>query len=95
LTAIDFNLPALQLRLRLVVTKRRRFDFGVFPQRKPRIPLAPWKTQLLSAQKLFPLITIRREAISNEVCYIGKVVSVTDKTFALYDIDTGAESREY
>ncbi len=37
------------------------------------------------------MIAIHQEAISNKVCYIGKVVSVTEKTFTLYDIDSGAE----
>jgi hypothetical protein len=60
-------------------------------RRKPRVDLTNWKTLLISAQKLFPLITIRREAISNKVCYIGKLISVTDKTFTLYDIDPSAE----
>jgi hypothetical protein len=60
-------------------------------KRKPSVDLTNWKTLLLSAQKLFPLITIHREVISNEVCFIGKVVSVTDKMFTLYEIDVGAE----
>lgn len=64
---------------------------SIKPKRKPRVDLANWKTLLLSAQKLFPLITIHREAISNEVCYIGKVVSATEKTVTLYDIDPRAE----
>lgn len=64
---------------------------SIKPKRKPRVDLTSWKTLLLSAQQLFPLITIHREAISNEICYIGKVVSVTEKTVTLYDIDSGAE----
>jgi hypothetical protein len=64
---------------------------SIKPKRKPGVDLISWKTLLLSAQKLFPLITIHREAISNEVCYIGKLVSITDKTFTLYDIDPDAE----
>jgi hypothetical protein len=60
-------------------------------RRKPAVDLTDWKTLLLSAQKLFPLLTIHREAISNEVCYIGKLVSVTEKTFTLYEIDPSAE----
>jgi hypothetical protein len=45
---------------------------------------------LLTAQKLFPLLTIHREAISNEVCYIGKLVAINEKTFTMYDIDPDA-----
>jgi hypothetical protein len=64
---------------------------SIKPKRKPRVDLTNWKTLLLSAQKLFPLITIHQEAISNEVCYIGKLISMTEKTFTLYDINAGAE----
>jgi hypothetical protein len=64
---------------------------AIKPKRKPKVDLTNWQTLLLSAQKLFPLITIRREAISNEVCYIGKLVSMTEKTFTLFDIGTQAE----
>ena len=64
---------------------------SIKPKRKPRVDLTNWKTLLLSAQKLFPLITIHREAISNEVCFIGRVASVTDKMFTLYEIDSDAE----
>ena len=63
---------------------------SIKPARKPKIDLANWAAVLLSAQKLFPLLTIHREAISNKVCYIGKLVTVTEKTFTLYQIDSDA-----
>lgn len=63
---------------------------SIKPARKPKINLSNWESVLRTAQKLFPLLTIRREAISKDVCYIGKLVSVTNKTFTLYDIDPDA-----
>ncbi|HZS04258.1 MAG TPA: hypothetical protein VFD58_05430 [Blastocatellia bacterium] len=58
--------------------------------RKPKVDLSNWASLLLTAQKLFPLLTIHREAISSNVCFVGKLVSVTEKTFTLYDIDPDA-----
>jgi hypothetical protein len=63
---------------------------SIKPARKPTVDLSNWATLLLTAQKIFPLITIHREAISNEVCFIGKLVAVTEKTFTIYDIDPDA-----
>ena len=63
---------------------------GIKPRRKPKVDLNDWASLLQTAQKLFPLLTIHREAIANDVCYIGKLVSVTEKTFTLYDIDPDA-----
>jgi len=56
---------------------------SIKPARKPKVDLSNWGTLLLTAQKIFPLLTIHREAISNEVCYIGKLVAVTEKTFTM------------
>lgn len=63
---------------------------SIKPARKPKIDLSNWASVLLTAQKLFPLLTIRREAISNNICFIGKLVSLTEKTFTLFDIDPDA-----
>jgi hypothetical protein len=63
----------------------------IAPEGKPRVDLTNWKTLLRSAQKLFPLITVHRETISDGICFIGRVVSVSDKMFTLYDIDPDAE----
>ena len=63
---------------------------SIKPARKPKVDLTNWGALLLTAQRLFPLLTIHREAISNKVCYIGKLVSITKKTFTLYDIDPDA-----
>lgn len=61
------------------------------PQRKPKVDLTDWKALLISAQALFPLITIHQEAIANQVCYIGRLTSMTEKMFSMYEINTNAE----
>ncbi len=58
--------------------------------RKPKVDLTNWASLLSTAQKLFPLLTIHRETISNKICYIGRLTAITDKTFTLYDIDPDA-----
>jgi hypothetical protein len=63
---------------------------SIKPARKPRVDLSDWASVLRTAQKMFPLLTISRESISRDVCYIGKLVSMTNKTFTLYDIDPDA-----
>lgn len=63
---------------------------SIKPARKPKIDLSNWESVLRTAQKIFPLLTIHREAISKDVCYIGRLVSNTEKTFTLYDIDPDA-----
>ena len=64
---------------------------AIKPSRKPKVDLTSWATLLLTTQRAFPLLAVHREAISNKVCYIGKIVSITQKTFTLYDIDPRAE----
>lgn len=63
---------------------------SIKPARKPKVDLGNWAVLLGTAQNSFPLLTIHREAISRDICYIGKLVSVTEKTFTLYDIDPDA-----
>ncbi|HMV48975.1 MAG TPA: hypothetical protein PLD20_28585 [Blastocatellia bacterium] len=63
---------------------------AIKPMRKPKIDLDNWATVLRTVQERFPLLTIHREAISSNVCYVGKLVSITEKTFTLYDIDPDA-----
>lgn len=46
---------------------------------------------LKSAAKIFPLLTIHRDKINNEVCYIGKLTAVSHKTFTIEDLNCNAE----
>lgn len=98
----DFYLNGFTVIRNNDITKTRTYDKddyflnmalrlkSIKPARKPKIDLTDWASVLQTAQKRFPLITIHREAISNKVCYIGKLISVTEKTFSLYDIDPDA-----
>lgn len=64
---------------------------GIKPEPKPNISLASLSDLLTSIDKLYPLITIHREGINNDVCFIGRLASITPKTFTLYEIDSCAE----
>ncbi len=98
----DFNLNGFSVVRNADIAKYKVYDKddyflnmalrlkSIKPARKPKIDLMDWASVLQTAQKRFPLITIHREAISNEVCYIGKLISLTEKTFSLFDIDSSA-----
>ena len=98
----DFYLNGFTVIRNSDITKYRAYDKddyflnmalrlkSIKPARKPKIDLTEWASVLQTAQKRFPLITIHRETISNKVCYIGKLISVSEKTFSLYDIDSSA-----
>jgi len=71
-------------------------------QKRPRIPridLANTESLLLSAAQSFPLVTIHREEIDPEVCWIGRVLSVTRGRVSLLEINPDAtwdnEPNEY
>lgn len=61
------------------------------PIPQPEIEIGCWHEVLRSVSKVFPLITIHRELITTEVCQIGRLVSMTEKTFTLQEIDTDAK----
>jgi hypothetical protein len=61
------------------------------PQPNPGVSIESMPEILSSANDAFPLITIHREKISDEVCYIGRLDKMTEKTFTLYEIDPNAE----
>jgi len=42
-------------------------------EKKPRVGLANIAELLLSAGKAFPLVTIHREEVDPDVCWIGRV----------------------
>jgi hypothetical protein len=104
LNVLDFNfyLNGFTVIRNSDITSYRTYDKGDYflnralrlksikSARKPKVDLSNWASLLLTAQKQFPLLTIHREAIARDICYIGKLVSVTEKTFTLYDIDPDA-----
>lgn len=60
------------------------------PIQQPEVEIGCWHNVLSTASNLFPLITIHREEMNNEVCYIGRLVEITSRTFTLQEIDTTA-----
>ena len=64
---------------------------GESPLPLPQICLNNWRTIFETAQKLFPLLTIHREQMSNDVCYIGKIATISDKAVVLDEIDPAAK----
>jgi hypothetical protein len=45
---------------------------------------------LETVAKVFPLLTIHREKINSEVCYIGKLATVSHKSFTIEDLNADA-----
>ncbi len=64
---------------------------GIQPEPQPDISVASLSDLLTSIDKLYPLITIHREEINNDVCFIGRLAGLTPKTFTLFEIDSCAE----
>ena len=68
----------------------------VLKARKLKIPPSPplrfdtLKNLLISANKHFPFIAVATEKQYPDECYIGRIVSVTDKHLFLPQIDAGA-----
>lgn len=60
------------------------------PVPQPKIALTDIQSLLISANKLFPLITIHRERIADDACWIGKIGKMTERTFELHEIDPAA-----
>jgi hypothetical protein len=58
--------------------------------RQPSINLTSIETILVSASKVFPLITIHREKINPDVCGIGKVLSIESDSVSMLDIGPDA-----
>jgi hypothetical protein len=73
----DFVTQALRLR-------------GERIPKKPRIDLGSFSELLISAARVFPLITIHREKANPDVCHIGRVVDVANGRLELLEIDPDA-----
>lgn len=58
--------------------------------KKPAIVLKSLDKLLLSASRNFPLITVHREKIDPDVCYIGRVESVSSNRVSLLEIGPDA-----
>lgn len=59
--------------------------------KKPRVSVASVEELLLSANSLFPLVTIHREKVDPDVCWIGKVEGIRQGQVALLEIGPDAK----
>jgi hypothetical protein len=64
---------------------------GIQPVPQPEIDLSSFPTLLASANAHFPLVTIHREIMDAEICFIGRVQKLTDKTVTLEEISPAAK----
>jgi len=66
--------------------RRRRVQMP----RKPAVIIATIQELLISASSAFPLVTIYREGVDPEACWIGQVVSVRGGCLSFREIAPGA-----
>src|ERR1044072_2330334 len=64
---------------------------GISPQPQPEVSVASLPELLASVDKHYPLFTIHRERVHDDVCFIGRLAGMTPKTFTLFEIDDCAE----
>lgn len=58
---------------------------------KPRVSVADVRDLLRSAARAFPLVTIHRERVKPDACWIGKVLDVDATHVTLLEIDPAAK----
>ena len=59
--------------------------------RKPRVIVASIEELLLSASRAFPLVTIHREQVDPDVCWIGRILGVERDRVSLLEINPDAK----
>jgi hypothetical protein len=57
---------------------------------KPRVNVSSIEATLLSAGKLFPLVTIHRDEVDPNVCWIGRILAVNRGRVSLLEINPDA-----
>lgn len=70
----------------------------IAPSEPCGISVASWSQLLESVDHKFPLFTIHRERINNDVCNVGRLAAIYTASFALKEIDPQARwtrSRKY
>ena len=65
--------------------------FHLRPVRPAGISVASLPELLRSVSKHYPLITFHPEKKRPDVCYIGPLVSITERTFTIADLNSNAE----
>ena len=58
--------------------------------KKPRVSVASIEELLLSASREFPLVTVQREHVDPDVCWIGRILSVERGRVSLLEITPDA-----
>ncbi len=58
--------------------------------KKPAVRLASTEALLLSSSRAFPLVTIHREQVDPEVCWVGQVVGVAKGSVSFLEISSDA-----
>jgi hypothetical protein len=59
--------------------------------KRPRVSVASIEELLLSANRLFPLLTIHRESVDPDVCWIGKIEEIRQGQVSLLEIGPDAK----
>jgi hypothetical protein len=80
------QVPDKYARFHEAALKKRRQRFP----KKPPIDITSLAQLLLTANNAFPLVTIHREKIRADSCWIGRVVDVRDGRVTLLEIGPGA-----
>jgi hypothetical protein len=62
--------------------------------KKPRVSVASIEELLLSASREFPLVTVQRECVDPDVCWIGRILSVERSRVSLLEISPDATWEE-
>ena len=62
--------------------------------KKPRVSVASIEELLLSASRVFPLVTVHREQVDPDVCWIGRILSVERGGVSLLEISPDASWEE-
>jgi hypothetical protein len=57
----------------------------------PRVSISSLEEAIKSVCKKFPVITVEKELVVRDACWIGKPAVFTAKTVAIHDLDTSAE----
>lgn len=63
---------------------------NIHPIPKPEIDLSSFPSLLASANRAYPLINIQRETMDPDICFIGKIEKMSNKTVTLKEIDPAA-----
>ncbi len=69
----------------------RHFDLK--PMRPAGISVASLPALLKSVANNYPLITLHPEQTKPDICFIGQLVSMTERTFTIEDLDSNGEWR--